>query len=156
MIHELKTRSEYFKETFNKNKMFECRYDDRDFQVGDIVILKEWDEGMGYSGREIRGEITYILDKFAGLNEGWVVLSIKIKSIEKISTSKSVPLVFHGLTPIIEASGYADGCLAYETWHCPNCDEAYEFGNKYSYCPKCGQSLWWDGLRLARGEAEKK
>ena len=41
MIHELKTYPKYFQETLNGNKPFECCLNDRGFQVGDTVILKE-------------------------------------------------------------------------------------------------------------------
>ena len=61
MKHELKTYPKYFEETLKGNKSFECRLDDRGFQVGDIVVLREWDN-IKYSGREVSGKIKYILD----------------------------------------------------------------------------------------------
>ena len=78
MIHELKTYPKYFQETLNGNKPFECRLNDRGFQVGDTVILKEWDN-IRYSGREIKGKIKYILDdKFICIAEGYVILSLEV------------------------------------------------------------------------------
>lgn len=78
MTHELKTYPKYFDETLKGNKTFECRLNDRGFEVGDIVILKEWDN-IEYSGREIRGRITYILDdKFVGIAQGYVIFSLDI------------------------------------------------------------------------------
>lgn len=76
-IHELKTYPEYFQETLNANKLFECRLNDRNFQVGDTVILKEW-SGSSYTGREITSTIKYILDNFEGLTDGYVMLSLDI------------------------------------------------------------------------------
>lgn len=52
MTHELKTYPKYFQETIEGNKPFEIRKNDRNFQVGDVLILKEWDN-IKYSGREI-------------------------------------------------------------------------------------------------------
>ena len=43
MTHELKTYPKYFQETIEGNKPFEIRKNDRNFQVGDVLILKEWD-----------------------------------------------------------------------------------------------------------------
>lgn len=78
MTHELKTYPKYFEETRKGNKLFECRVNDRNFQVGDFVLLKEWDN-IKYSGREIKGQIKYILDdKFIGISEGYVIFSLEI------------------------------------------------------------------------------
>ena len=83
MIHELKTYPKYFEETLKGNKSFECRLDDRGFQVGDIVVLREWDD-IKYSGREVSGKIKYILDdSFIGLKKGYAILSLDIKAGEQ-------------------------------------------------------------------------
>lgn len=77
-VHKLKTYPHYFQQTLNGNKPFEIRLNDRNFQVGDIVILKEWDN-IKYSGREIKGTIKYILDdKFIGLAEGYVAFYLEL------------------------------------------------------------------------------
>ena len=77
-IHELKTYPHYFQQTMDGKKNWECRKNDRHFHVGDTVILKEWDN-ITYSGREIRGTITYILDdKFIGLAKEYVIFSLDI------------------------------------------------------------------------------
>lgn len=77
-IHELKTWPEYFQEVFLMHKNFEIRKNDRNFQTGDILILKEWDpDRQEYTGRKLARNITYILygGQF-GIEEGYVVLSI--------------------------------------------------------------------------------
>lgn len=76
-IHELKTYPHYFQQSIDGNKTFEIRLNDRGFQVGDIVVLKEWDN-IKFSGREKRGVIKYILDdKFIGLAKGYVAFSVE-------------------------------------------------------------------------------
>lgn len=75
-VHELKTYPQYFRKTLYGKKNFEIRLNDRDFKVGDVILLREW-LGTKFSGREIRGVITYILDdKFIGLEKGYVAISL--------------------------------------------------------------------------------
>lgn len=58
--HELKIYPKYFEAILDGKKTFEIRKDDRDFQVGDSIVLKEWDN-IKYSGREIQAIIKYML-----------------------------------------------------------------------------------------------
>lgn len=68
----------YFVEAEAGRKMFELRKDDSDYEVGDVLILREWD-GFSYTGREVRREITYILRDVPGygIEEGYCILSLK-------------------------------------------------------------------------------
>lgn len=75
-IHELKIAPEYFKKVLSKEKNFEFRYNDRNYQVGDILKLKEY-HNDNYTGRETSVQITYILQDFEGLQPDYVILSIK-------------------------------------------------------------------------------
>lgn len=44
--------------------------------------------------------------------------------------------------PQLEADGYDDGELIYDTWICPKCGEDYEIEyHDYNYCPECGQCI---------------
>ena len=92
-IHKLKTDPKVFAESWSGRKCFEIRKDDRDFQVGDILVLnetkysgEEMQEGMPlmYTGRTLEVEISYKLPVGDyGLNFNWTVLSVvKIKSPE--------------------------------------------------------------------------
>lgn len=51
--HELKILPEYFVVVANGTKTFEVRKDDRLFEVGDILCLREFD-GQKYTGREVK------------------------------------------------------------------------------------------------------
>jgi hypothetical protein len=78
-IHELKTWPEYFQEVFMDHKTFEVRKADRDFKVGDKLILKEWDNvNERFTGRQLARTITYILPggQF-GVWKGFVVMAIQ-------------------------------------------------------------------------------
>lgn len=42
-VHELKIWPQYYARVANGSKTFEIRHNDRDYQSGDKVILREWD-----------------------------------------------------------------------------------------------------------------
>ena len=77
-LHELKILPQYFWEVHNGNKTFELRKDDRDYKVGDVLKLKEWNYS-NYTGNECFRTIKYILkdcEKY-GLKKGFVLLAIQ-------------------------------------------------------------------------------
>jgi len=79
MLHDLKTWPKYFHPVMTGVKTFECLLDDRNFQVGDRILLREWDpKRKAATGRTLLCEITYKLPggQF-GIEEGWCVLAIK-------------------------------------------------------------------------------
>jgi len=58
---EKKVWPEYFEKLLSGEKNFEVRLADWECDMGDILILKEFDpEKKQYTGRELRKEITYI------------------------------------------------------------------------------------------------
>lgn len=59
--HELKTWPAPFAAVRARKKTYEIRRNDRDFQVGDLLWLREWFPETGkYSGRLVVAPITYI------------------------------------------------------------------------------------------------
>lgn len=78
MEHELKTYPKYFEEVISGRKTFEVRKNDRKFCVGDVLLLKEWDN-IKYSGREEKAEVIYLIgDEFIGIQPGYVVMGIEL------------------------------------------------------------------------------
>lgn len=76
--HELKTLPQYFQAVWNGTKTFELRKDDRDYQRGDILVLREWD-GEKYTGSALCVKVAYILqdaEKY-GLKDGYVIMGIR-------------------------------------------------------------------------------
>ena len=60
MKHELKCWPEYFQEIWEYRKTFELRVNDRNYQVGDLLHLREWNPTTKeYTGREIMRRNTY-------------------------------------------------------------------------------------------------
>lgn len=86
MIHELKTDPMVFEALVNGDKTFEIRKNDRGFEVGDVLELRETqytgaDIATGaplvYTGRSIAVVVDYILHgPVYGLAEGWVIMSV--------------------------------------------------------------------------------
>lgn len=58
-VHNLKIRPNYFKDVIAEVKKFEIRFNDRGFEVGDLIVLEEFDN-KGYTGRYVNAEITYL------------------------------------------------------------------------------------------------
>lgn len=75
---EKKILPEYFRYVRRREKTFELRKDDEGYQVGDILVLREWD-GKEYTGCRVTREITYILRNVPdyGLKEGFCILGIQ-------------------------------------------------------------------------------
>ena len=77
-IHELKISPKYFDDVKSGNKRFEIRKDDRDYKVGDLITLREYENGQ-YTGRKIENILTiYILRDATeyGLMDGYCILGL--------------------------------------------------------------------------------
>ncbi|EHN17061.1 DUF3850 domain-containing protein [Clostridium sporogenes] len=80
MRHRLKTLPKYFNAVCDGKKTFEVRKDDRNFQIGDKLVLEKYENGeYQYANCEV--EITYILgrneDEKIFVPEGYVILGVK-------------------------------------------------------------------------------
>lgn len=77
MTHLLKIAPQFFIAVLERRKTFEVRINDRNYMVGDIVELMEYDENACYTGRVWRGRITYILNDERYVRSGYVIFSIE-------------------------------------------------------------------------------
>lgn len=74
-VHELKILPKYYKDVAEGRKKFELRKNDRDFQIGDLLLLREFDGD--YTGNKIYVGIIYILKGGEyGLDKDYVILGI--------------------------------------------------------------------------------
>lgn len=86
MRHELKTDGDVFRDVWQGNKNFEIRKNDRNFQVGDTLLLQETvstgeemasGASLEYTGYDIEVTVTYILHgPIYGLMDGWCIMAI--------------------------------------------------------------------------------
>jgi hypothetical protein len=82
-VHTLKTWPRYFNEVLSGRKPFEWRINDRYYEVGDTLILQEWEplrENLGckeghYTGRELRKVVSYTFSPFA-TNKATIVMAM--------------------------------------------------------------------------------
>jgi hypothetical protein len=73
--HALKTKPPYYQAVVAGVKTFEVRLNDRCFDVGDVLVLQEW-EGT-YSGREIEVTVSYVLGDPDYVKPGYVILGFR-------------------------------------------------------------------------------
>lgn len=81
MEHRIKTLQPYFNDVKIGIKEFELRKNDRDYKVGDTLILEEYDDTdftTGYTGEVIRKTVIYILKDCPqyGLQDGYCILGL--------------------------------------------------------------------------------
>lgn len=62
-VHELKSWAKFFVPMWLGQKLFDIRVNDRDYQLGDHLILKEYyPDEQKYTGRVIEARVIYITD----------------------------------------------------------------------------------------------
>lgn len=83
--HELKCWPDFYAPLASGEKPFDLRVNDRKYQVGDVLTLREYDDRKGsYTGRQLRKRVTYVLDgvgpgcitPLKGLARGYVILGL--------------------------------------------------------------------------------
>lgn len=98
-VHVLKTWPDQFRKVADGAKTFEWRFNDRNYAVGDTLVLMEFEpcdrcQGKGkedhafqpgsccqppfgkYSGREERRTVTYVAIETFGMPEGYVIMAM--------------------------------------------------------------------------------
>lgn len=84
-IHELKTDPVPFSLSFAGLKPFEVRFDDRHYQIGDMLILRETKfsgeemkdgKPLEYTGRVLSRLVSSKVDAY-GMQPGWVILGVE-------------------------------------------------------------------------------
>jgi hypothetical protein len=86
ITHRLKTDQEVFQSVVDGFKNYEIRYNDRNFNVGDELWLRETEytgeemkngKPLEYTGRTMEVQVIHILrGPIYGIKEGWVIMTI--------------------------------------------------------------------------------
>jgi hypothetical protein len=84
--HELKSWPRFFNPIVTGDRCHELRRNDRDYRVGDRLVLREFDESFGtYTGRECTAVVTSITSRdepcavsAEGLNPDFCILTIGV------------------------------------------------------------------------------
>lgn len=84
--HHLKTWPEWFAPVRAGQKPFEIRLDDRNFEIGDILELEEWDpDTKAYTGESYLARVIFIARDLPGLEPGYCAMGIAPYSNIKIT-----------------------------------------------------------------------
>jgi hypothetical protein len=83
MEHHLKCWPGPFTDIRTGIKTFEYRLNDRDYKVGDVLILKEWTP-CAYTGESEKVIVSHAIEgPLFGIPEGYIVMSIKKRDNSK-------------------------------------------------------------------------
>ena len=74
--HDIKISSVFSEDSKRGVKPFELRKNDRDYKTGDLLKMRVYKDGE-WTGEIIRKEITYVLEGFEGLKEGYCILGVR-------------------------------------------------------------------------------
>jgi len=76
ITHELKVAPEHYRDLADGKKNYEVRFNDRNFKVGDVLMLREFDNGQYTGCANLMFNVVHVLRDFPGLKEGWVALGL--------------------------------------------------------------------------------
>ena len=87
-LHQVKIASQFFMDVCIGRKTFELRKNDRDYKVGDLLEMFEYKDGKR-TERAVRAWISYILENYKGLEDGYCILGINVTSEWYYATEES-------------------------------------------------------------------
>jgi hypothetical protein len=77
MEHVLKIWPEFYGQIIHRQKQFEIRKDDRDYQNGDTLILREYlPQDEAYTGNQGKAYVRNVHRGIPGLKDGYCIMDI--------------------------------------------------------------------------------
>jgi len=88
-IHEVKSWPQYFQPVLLGKKIWEYRINDRDYKVGDLILMREWvngdfiraDRETRFTGKWVLAEISSVHGGLPGMAEGYCILNIFVHEV---------------------------------------------------------------------------
>ena len=76
-VHQIRLGVSFFDDVCSGKKSFEIRKNDRGYKEGDILEMMEFADGRN-TGRTVRVIVTYMLDEFSGLEDGYCIMATRL------------------------------------------------------------------------------
>ena len=86
-IHQIRLASMYFDDVVSGKKSFELRKNDRGYKEGDFLEMMEFKDGKN-TGRTVRVLVTYLLESYTGLEDGYCIMGTKLVSVAGIEVAE--------------------------------------------------------------------
>lgn len=86
IVHVLKTEAPYYEAVATEEKTFEVRFNDRNFKVGDYLLLRDFDAASKtLLHRKLVRRVSYVLthEQFHGVSPGFAVLGLALTTHEE-------------------------------------------------------------------------
>lgn len=80
-IHSIRLAANSFNDVASSKKPFELCKNDRRYKVGDMLEMLEFKDGKN-TGRMIQAEVTYLLEDYTGLEDGYCILGLSVKKVD--------------------------------------------------------------------------
>ena len=93
MIHELKIYTDFFNAVISGKKTFEIRKNDRNYKVGDMLALNEWDWDA-YTGNSCLVYVDYIMESPEYVKED--IQNRRAGAFDPLPFPKSRPSLYRG------------------------------------------------------------
>lgn len=107
-LHEVKSWAHFYDAIAEGRKLHDLRKMDREYNVGDILVLKRYDNINGkYTGEEQRVEVTYITSNkvpcafsSSALDRDYAILSLKL--MPEVAAAKENPSITVKVNPSVD------------------------------------------------------
>lgn len=78
MKHDIKIHPSFFEMVIRGEKKAEIRKNDRPYEKGDMISLREYNREHGYTGRKVDVKVLGVLHESPGMIEGYCHFSFEL------------------------------------------------------------------------------